>query len=95
MLLPCGQISIPPLFPQILGLRKVQFLIIQLVNDRARICTQVSANSCFYIKLPPSFKWAKDDGLRERNLDLALDIFPSFQIKDQSLLPGFLGTCSA
>lgn len=65
------------------------------MNDHARVCTQVSASYCFYIKLPSSFKWAKEDALREWNLDLSLDIFPSFQIKGQSLLPGFLGTSSA
>ena len=105
MLLPCGQsIKIdmqgrcdhrPTFILLDTWVRKVQLFITQLVNDRAEICTQVSASSCFDMKLPPSFKWVRNDGLRERDLDLSLDISPSFQIKGQRLLPGFLGTFSA
>ena len=54
-----------------------------------------SPRSCFYIQVLPRNKWRKNDGHRERHLDVSLDVFPSFQIKGCSPLPGFLGTLSA
>lgn len=92
-------IHIPPSLLWLLGLRKVQLLILSppagkwLSQDLdlglSDAKTQTVASTLNFLQDSNGQRRTVSE---KSHLDLSVDLFPSFQIEGQSLLPGLLGT---